>query len=232
MSSGNYWKCKEGIHKLLKIQDKHPSGAKTKIKKSFLSEAKINLRVFSLVDLIVKLKRKWNRNTTWPENIANMQISVSFFVCLFVPLQYQYQIIQKMHLFIKSELIKFRSQNVTMLVQSFTSFTFSEPVWPSGKALVRLVLVSRRTSVRYCFSSPFSSKRLWFVDTVLWLCLSLPTETLKWLSSLPTLMQESCWWWQCSDRYIISLFPPSKPPSAPPPPPPPPLLPVPNNPDC
>ena len=32
-------------------------------------------------------------------------------------------------------------------------------------------------------------------------------ETLKWLSSLPILMQESFWWWQCSDRYIISLFP-------------------------
>ena len=29
---------------------------------------------------------------------------------------------------------------------------------------------------------------------------------IKWLSSLPTLMQESFWWWQCSDRYIISLF--------------------------
>ena len=28
---------------------------------------------------------------------------------------------------------------------------------------------------------------------------------LKWLPSLPTLMQESFWWWQCSDRYIISL---------------------------
>ena len=36
---------------------------------------------------------------------------------------------------------------------------------------------------------------------------SLPTETLKWLSSLPILMQESFWWWQCSDRYVISLSP-------------------------
>ena len=41
----------------------------------------------------------------------------------------------------------------------------------------------------------------------MWLCPSLPTETLKWHSSLPILMQESFWWWQCSDRYIISLFP-------------------------
>ena len=31
-----------------------------------------------------------------------------------------------------------------------------EPVWPSGKALVRLD--RRRTSVRICFGSPFSSK--------------------------------------------------------------------------
>ena len=42
---------------------------------------------------------------------------------------------------------------------------------------------------------------------VLWLCPSLPTETLKWLSLLPILMQESFWWWQRNDRYIISLFP-------------------------
>ena len=32
-------------------------------------------------------------------------------------------------------------------------------------------------------------------------------ETLKWLSSLPTLMQKSFWWRQCSGRYIISLCP-------------------------
>ena len=38
--------------------------------------------------------------------------------------------------------------------------------------------------------------------------LSLTTnETLKRLSSLPILMQESFWCWQCSDRYMISLFP-------------------------
>ena len=40
------------------------------------------------------------------------------------------------------------------------------------------------------------------MDTALWLCPSLPTETLKWLSSLPILMQKSFWWWRCSDRYI------------------------------
>ena len=50
--------------------------------------------------------------------------------------------------------------------------------------------------------SASSSKRLWFVDTVLWLC---PSQSIKrWL---PNLMQESFWWWQCSDRFIISLFP-------------------------
>ena len=92
-----------------------------------------------------------------------------------------------------------------------------------GLAVRRYRMVSERTSVRYRFGSPFSSKRLWFVDTVLWLCPSLPTETLKRLSSLPILMQESFWWWQCSDRYI----------NLPLPPPPyllPPLLPFPNKP--
>ena len=46
-------------------------------------------------------------------------------------------------------------------------------------------------------------------------------ETLKWLSSQPILMQESFWWWQCSDRYMLLPLPP-------PPYPLPPLLPVPN----
>ena len=36
--------------------------------------------------------------------------------------------------------------------------------------------VSRRTSVRYRFGSPFSSKGLWFVDTVFWLC---PSQLMK-----------------------------------------------------
>ena len=64
---------------------------------------------------------------------------------------------------------------------------------------------------------------LWSVDTVLWLCPSQLMKQLKWLSSLPILMQESFWWWQCSDRCIIFLFPPY----LPPPPQPAPLLSVP-----
>ena len=48
------------------------------------------------------------------------------------------------------------------------------------------------------------------------LSITLPTETLKWLSSLPILMpQKSFWWWQRSDRYIISLSPTSIPPPPP-----------------
>ena len=84
-----------------------------------------------------------------------------------------------------------------------------------------LAVVSGRTSVWYCFGSPFSSKRLRFVDTVLWFCPSLPTETLKikWLSSLPILMQKSFWLSQCSDRYITSLSPHLHTPFPPPPPP-------------
>ena len=74
-----------------------------------------------------------------------------------------------------------------------------------GLVVIGVRLVSRRTLVWYHFGSPFSSKRLWFEDTVLWLCPSLPTETLKWLSSLLILMQKSFWWWQCSNRYIILI---------------------------
>ena len=48
--------------------------------------------------------------------------------------------------------------------------------------------VSRRTSVRYRFGSHFSSKLLWFVDSLVTLSLTID-ETLKWLSSLPILMQ-------------------------------------------
>ena len=82
---------------------------------------------------------------------------------------------------------------------------FGEQTFAQLRTGVRLV--SGRTSVRYRFGSPFSSKRLWFLDTVLWLCPSLTTKTLKWLSSLAILMQKSFWWWQCNDRYIISLSP-------------------------
>ena len=64
-----------------------------------------------------------------------------------------------------------------------------------------------RTSVRFRFGSPFSSKLVVCGHCLLTLSLTID-ETLKWLSSLPNLMQKSFWWWQCSDRYIISLPPP------------------------
>ena len=40
----------------------------------------------------------------------------------------------------------------------------SEPFWPSGKALQ---VGKQRASARFRFGPLFSSKRLWFVDTVL-----------------------------------------------------------------
>ena len=43
-------------------------------------------------------------------------------------------------------------------IHSVKLIIISEPVWPSGKALIRLV--SGRTSVRYRFGSPFSSKNV------------------------------------------------------------------------
>ena len=84
-----------------------------------------------------------------------------------------------------------------------TYVAFTEPCFGIGH---NLSLICQMT-LDFYETLDFYFKRLWFVDTVLWLCPSLPTETLKWLSSLPILMQESFWWWQCSDRYIISLFP-------------------------
>ena len=61
-----------------------------------------------------------------------------------------------------------------------------EPVWPSGKAPGRLV--SGRTSVRYRFGSPFSSKVVVCGQGLVSLFLTI-NETLKRLSSLPILMQ-------------------------------------------
>ena len=56
----------------------------------------------------------------------------------------------------------------TACVSSSTSLSVCLSVFVSrfGLAVKRLRLVSGRTSVRYRFGSPFSSKRLWFVDTV------------------------------------------------------------------
>ena len=53
-------------------------------------------------------------------------------------------------------------------------------------------------------SSLFKSWGLWTLSCVFVIHYY---ETLKWLSSLPILMQELFWWWQCSDRHMISLFP-------------------------
>ena len=59
-------------------------------------------------------------------------------------------------------------------------------------------MISGRTTVRIRFACPFSSHRLWFVDTVFinfFVTLSITiNETLAWLSSLPILMQVSFWW--------------------------------------
>ena len=74
-----------------------------------------------------------------------------------------------------------------------------ETVWPSGKALR---LVSRSTSVRFPFDSPLPSKIVVFGHHFVTLSLTV-SETLKCLSPLPFLMQDSFWWWRCSDRYKL-----------------------------
>ena len=76
-------------------------------------------------------------------------------------------------------------------------------VWPSGKALgwqKGIVPVLLRLS--FLFKKP-----LVYCGHCLVTLAITANETLKWLSSLTILMQELFWWWQCSDRYIISLFP-------------------------
>ena len=62
-----------------------------------------------------------------------------------------------------------------------------------GLAVRRYRLVSRGTSVRIRFGSPFSSKVVVCGHCLVTLSLVI-NETLKWLSSLLTLMQESFWW--------------------------------------
>ena len=78
-----------------------------------------------------------------------------------------------------------------------------EPVWPSGKQ-------KDLGSNLLLLSFLFKSCGLWTLS-----CDFVPHnyETLKWFSSLPTVMQKSFWWWQCIDRYVIS--PPSPPPPTP-----------------
>ena len=65
-----------------------------------------------------------------------------------------------------------------------------EPVWPSGKALGWEV-EGPRFSIALALLSLQKGCGLW---TLLCDCPSLPTESLKWLSSLPILVQESFWW--------------------------------------
>jgi len=69
---------------------------------------------------------------------------------------------------------------------------------------VRCQAGKQRDLVQICFVSP--SEVVVCGPCLVTLSLTI-NEALKWLSLLPILMQESLWWWQCSDRYIISLFP-------------------------
>ena len=62
----------------------------------------------------------------------------------------------------------------------------SEPVWPSGKALGWWAEGPRFDTASALLSLQ-KGCGLWTLSCD---CPSLPTETLKWLSSLPILMQE------------------------------------------
>ena len=74
-----------------------------------------------------------------------------------------------------------------VIALSSSSIDLSEPVWPSGEALGE---VPRFESA---LGSPFSSKVEVCGHCLVTLFLTI-YDTLKWLSSLPILMQESFWW--------------------------------------
>ena len=77
----------------------------------------------------------------------------------------------------------------------------SELVWPSGKAGKWKDLGLIPLQLSFLFKKVVVCRHCLVTLSITFI------ETLKWLSSPPILMQESFWWWQCSDRYIISLFP-------------------------
>ena len=62
--------------------------------------------------------------------------------------------------------------------------TYLEPVYINSAGT---------NTVRINYGSPFSSKVVVCGHRLVTLSLTI-NETLKWLSSLPTLMQESFWW--------------------------------------
>ena len=135
--------------------------------------------------------KTWNINKLWniSQNVWLTKILKSAALTVFDSKQYARSAIMLTHV----DCCDWLQQLITPhYLEHVLPFLNCEPVWPSGMALLSLKK---------------KKKRLWFVGTVLWLCPSLPTETLKWPSSLPILMQKSFWWWQCSDRYIISLSP-------------------------
>ena len=66
-------------------------------------------------------------------------------------------------------------------------------MWQYKKDSSENVISSRGTLVRICFRSPFTSKVVVCGCCLVTLSLTI-MKTLKWLSSLPTLMQKSFWW--------------------------------------
>ena len=64
-------------------------------------------------------------------------------------------------------------------------------------------LVSKRTSVRFCFGSPFSANVMVCGHRLVSLSITI-NRALKWLALLPIWMQESCRW-LCSLKYSLPL---------------------------
>ena len=80
-------------------------------------------------------------------------------------------------------------------VAAFMHEIICEPVWASSKAGKQMDLGLILLQLSFLF------KKVVFVDTVLW---PRPSQLIK-MALIALLMQESFWWWQCSDMFIISL---------------------------
>ena len=77
----------------------------------------------------------------------------------------------------------FMTTNTFMTKNTFTT---------NSRFVLKVRLVSRGTSVRIRFGSPFSSKVVVCGHCLVTLSLTI-NQRLEWLSSVPILMQESFW---------------------------------------
>ena len=88
----------------------------------------------------------------------------------------------------------------------FTHSNKRSRLGPAVKIIMSGWSAAFRISVRYRFGSPLSSKAVGCGHCLLTLSLTI-NQTLKWLSSLPILIQGLFWWY--SIMYSLPIFPTS-----------------------